>query len=99
VSRTERDTTPLAMRLKRHPCSLFVQRQPAPSGFRPTRPLHAAGMGIDPPPSLACAIGTTPAATNAAERRLIASLTDEERYDFKRILAALGTDPLSLRDP
>jgi hypothetical protein len=47
----------------------------------------------------ACAIGTTPAATNAAERRLTASLTDEERYDFKRMLAALGTDPLSLRDP
>src|SRR4249920_3562841 len=32
-------------------------------GFRPTRPLHAAGMRIDPPPSLAPAAGTIPAAT------------------------------------
>jgi len=48
---------------------------------------------------LACAIGTTPAATNAAEHRLIAGLTDEERYDFNCILAAPGADPLSLRDP
>src|ERR1700735_3218394 len=36
-------------------------------GFSPTSPLQDAGIRIDPPPSLACAIGTTPAATNAAE--------------------------------
>src|SRR5205807_4129232 len=36
-------------------------------GFRPTRPQHAAGMRIEPPPSLAWATGTTPAATAAAE--------------------------------
>ena len=29
--------------------------------------LQAAGIRIDPPPSFACAIGTTPAATNAPE--------------------------------
>lgn len=40
----------------------------------------------------------TDAGVRAAERRLMANLTDQERYDFKRILAALGTDPLSLRD-
>ena len=34
-------------------------------GLSPTRPLQAAGIRIEPPPSLACAIGTTPAATNA----------------------------------
>ena len=33
----------------------------------PTSPLHDAGIRIDPPPSLACAIGTTPAATKAPE--------------------------------
>src|SRR6516162_9839394 len=36
-------------------------------GLSPTRPQHAAGMRIEPPPSLACATGTTPAATAAAE--------------------------------
>ena len=35
--------------------------------FRPTRPQHDAGMRIEPPPSLACATGTMPAATAAAE--------------------------------
>ena len=35
-------------------------------GFRPTSPQHAAGMRIEPPPSLPCATGTIPAATAAA---------------------------------
>ena len=35
--------------------------------FRPTRPLQAAGMRIEPPPSLAPAAGTMPAATAAPE--------------------------------
>ena len=34
-------------------------------GFRPTRPQHDAGMRIEPPPSVACAAGMTPAATAA----------------------------------
>jgi hypothetical protein len=34
-------------------------------GFRPTRPLHDAGMRIEPPPSLAWATGAMPAATAA----------------------------------
>ncbi|CAB4802217.1 unannotated protein [freshwater metagenome] len=33
----------------------------------PTSPQHDAGMRIEPPPSLACAIGTMPAATAAAD--------------------------------
>ena len=33
----------------------------------PTRPLNAAGMRVDPPPSLAVANGMMPAATAAAE--------------------------------
>src|SRR5205085_2367741 len=36
-------------------------------GFRPKTPQHDAGMRIEPPPSLAWAIGTRPAATAAAE--------------------------------
>ena len=35
----------------------------------------------------------TDAGVQAAERRLMANLTDNERHDFKRILAALGSDP------
>ena len=35
--------------------------------LRPTSPQAAAGMRMEPPPSLACAIGTTPAATRAAD--------------------------------
>ena len=36
------------------------------AGFSPTSPQHAAGIRIEPPPSLPCAIGTIPAATAAA---------------------------------
>ena len=36
-------------------------------GLNPTRPQQAAGILIDPPPSFACAIGSAPAATSAAE--------------------------------
>jgi hypothetical protein len=36
-------------------------------GLRPKIPQQEAGMRIDPPPSLACAMGTMPAATAAAE--------------------------------
>ncbi len=36
-------------------------------GFRPTSPHALAGMRMDPPPSPAWAIGTSPAATAAAD--------------------------------
>src|SRR2546427_12313155 len=36
-------------------------------GFKPTSPHSLDGMRIEPPPSLACATGTRPAATAAAE--------------------------------
>src|SRR5690606_12021132 len=36
-------------------------------GLRPNRPQQAAGMRMEPPPSVACAIGSRPAATAAAE--------------------------------
>src|SRR5262245_40338030 len=35
-------------------------------GLRPKTPQFAAGMRIEPPPSVACAAGTMPAATAAA---------------------------------
>jgi hypothetical protein len=51
-----------------------LQRSPSPGpnefrprdGLRPTSAQWLAGMRIDPPPSLACATGTRPAATAAA---------------------------------
>src|SRR5207249_2386238 len=66
VSRTERVTT----------CSATAPAHPSPAsgpsdvrprvGFSPTRPQALAGMRIEPPPSFACAAGTSPAATAAA---------------------------------
>jgi hypothetical protein len=66
VSRTERVTTPSVTRLIgiRLPFALGTIR-PRP-GLSPTSPQAAAGMRMEPPPSLACAMGTTPAATRAA---------------------------------
>ena len=37
------------------------------TGLRPTRPQQAAGIRVEPPPSLPWAIGTMPAATAAPE--------------------------------
>ena len=39
------------------------------AGFSPTRPQHAAGIRIEPPPSFPCAIGTMPAAPRRPHRR------------------------------
>jgi DNA-binding MarR family transcriptional regulator len=36
----------------------------------------------------------TDAGVRAAEDRLMVNLSDEERYEFKRVLAALGSDPI-----
>ena len=36
-------------------------------GLKPNKPQQAAGMRIDPPPSLAVATGAIPAATAAAD--------------------------------
>ncbi len=67
MSRTERVRTPCAaIRTGIRSFSGFIGRRPR-DGLSPTSPQHDAGIRIDPPPSLACAIGTTPAATIAAE--------------------------------
>src|SRR5436309_5317635 len=67
LSRTERVTAcsatrPLNISPKSGPSGLRAR-----VGFNPKTPQHDAGMRIEPPPSLACAIGTSPAATAAAE--------------------------------
>ena len=67
VSRTERVTTPsctICTGISRFSLSLGIRPRVA---FSPTRPLQAAGIRIEPPPSLAWAIGTAPAATKAAD--------------------------------
>lgn len=66
LSRTERVTawaalTPLQPSPTSGPMGLRAR-----VGLRPNSPQLAAGMRIDPPPSLPCAIGTMPAATAAA---------------------------------
>jgi hypothetical protein len=67
ASRTERDTTRSVMSPDmKSPKSGAIETRPR-EGLRPTRPQALAGMRIEPPPSLAWAIGTMPAATAAAE--------------------------------
>src|SRR6478735_2447913 len=65
VTPTVRVSTPLQAR-KDSPRPGPTEIRPR-LGLRPTRPQQAAGMRIEPPPSLPCAIGTMPAATDAAE--------------------------------
>src|SRR4051812_205550 len=67
ASRTERvRTNSFAQPLHRSPSAGPNELRPR-LGLRPTSPHMLAGMRIDPPPSLACAAGTMPAATAAAE--------------------------------
>ena len=67
VSRTDRDTT------SSHVSPPITSPNSGPDdtrarvGLRPTSPHSLAGMRIDPPPSLAWPMGTSPAATAAAD--------------------------------
>ncbi|GAB3799029.1 hypothetical protein GCM10027605_11730 [Micromonospora zhanjiangensis] len=73
-ARTANPSAASATVLASMPCSVRPNQSSAPSwqgttprpGFSPTRPQQAAGMRIEPNPSLPCAIGTRPAATAAA---------------------------------
>src|SRR5262252_10035738 len=47
-------------------CAYSCGTTPSPC-LNPTTPLHAAGIRVEPPPSVAIAIGTRPAATATAE--------------------------------
>ena len=64
MSATVRDTTP-SMARKLSPITGAIDTRPR-DGLRPTSPQQAAGIRIEPPPSLAWAIGTMPDATAAA---------------------------------
>ena len=66
VSRTERDWQPWmeTSPVRSDKCGA-IERTPRET-LRPILPLTPAGIRIEPPPSVACAIGTTPAATIAA---------------------------------
>ena len=67
ASRTLRVTTNSAENpLQRSPSAGPKELRPR-VGLRPTRPHMLAGPRMEPPPSLACAAGTMPAATAAAE--------------------------------
>src|SRR5690348_11301018 len=66
-SRTERVTTcEMTKPFQNSPQSGPRDTRPR-DGLRPTSPHSLAGMRIEPPPSLACAAGTMPEATAAAE--------------------------------
>ena len=66
MSRTERETTSSTPSPEtKSPIGAIDTR--ARVGFSPTRPQQDAGIRIEPPPSLAWAIATMPAATAAAE--------------------------------
>ncbi len=68
-SRTERltpNSTPRLLSSRKGPSEM----RPC-DGLRPTSPQHEAGMRMLPPPSLAWANGTMPAATAAAEPPLL----------------------------
>src|SRR5262249_23078658 len=62
VPPTVRRSTPLGARLWRLTVRLVTRPR---VGSSPTRPLHDAGIRIDPPPSSAWAMGAMPAATAA----------------------------------
>ena len=63
-------------------------------GFSPTTPHHAAGSRIEPPMSLACATGTSPAATAAAAPPLDPAV---ERSGVPRVAARAEGDRLGGR--
>src|SRR3989442_1015013 len=99
LSRTERVTA--------WPTDAPPQPSPAsgPIGLRarvvlsPKRPQHDAGILIEPPPSVACAIGTMPAATAAAEPPLDPPALKARFHGFfvapKRRGSVDGASPIS----
>src|SRR5499426_2496355 len=68
-------------------------------GLSPNSPQQLAGIRIDPPPSVACAIGTIPAATAAAEPPLeppaVCSRLHGLRVGPKRRGSVDGARPIS----
>src|SRR5918993_908020 len=64
ASATVRAIGPAVERPSSEPNGAFETRPR--EGLSPKSPQHDAGIRIEPPPSVACAIGTSPAATAAA---------------------------------
>ena len=67
VSRTDFDTTSSTVRPDMLSPMIGPSEMRCRVGLSPTRPHSLAGMRIEPPPSLAWATGTMPAATAAAD--------------------------------
>ena len=67
MSRTDLDTTNSTVRPDMLSPMIGPSEMRCRVGLSPTRPHSLAGMRIEPPPSLACATGTIPEATAAAE--------------------------------
>ena len=55
-------------------------------GLKPKQPHHAAGMRMEPPPSVPCAIGTSPSATAAA-------LPPDEPPELQRVSKGVDVGP------
>ena len=64
----------------------LVTRPPSVSSGR-SLPAQLTRAGIE-------LLERTDTGVRAAERKLMANLTDDERHEFKRVLAALGSDPM-----
>jgi len=66
LSRTDRLTAPTTVRPSQDSVPLGPPGTRPRDGFMPNTPHAAAGQQIEPPPSDACAIATTPLATATA---------------------------------
>src|SRR5437868_11367899 len=97
VSATVRVSTPSIAR-NDSPASGATDTRPR-AAFSPTRPQQAAGMRVEPPPSLAWAIGTIPDATAVAEPPeeppLMRSRSHGLRVGPKRLVFVHGRIPHS----
>src|ERR1700722_9223849 len=98
LSRTDRVTTCWALNPPQpSPCG-DIETRPR-EGLRPNTPQSEAGVRIDPPPSLACAAGTIPAATAAAappdEPPVIRSVFQGLRAGPKRRGSVIAASPNS----
>src|SRR6476620_4955843 len=83
LSRTERVTAcSTASALKASP-KAGPRGLRARVGFNPKTPQHDAGIRIEPPPSLACAIATIPADTAAAEPPLDPPVVRERSHGLR----------------
>ena len=97
MSATVRVSMP-SMPSEESPSSGATEMRPR-AGFSPTSPQQAAGMRIEPPPSLPCATGTMPAATAAAappeEPPVVRSRSHGLRVGPNRRASVVGRMPYS----